>query len=179
MTKRKNTVAWGLLALALALWCAVVYIGLSITGSAHDRREAAINATHARESAGYAQRLSVLAEGTKTEREALDKIVGADIATYADIIERVGERAGLSVRVENAVPENIAAQNDAPAKSVIFIIESQGTFSNLLRTAAYLENIPLPSNVQQLEFERVQSRSAQPWFLTARIRVYTTTPITS
>jgi len=70
-------------------------------------------------------------------------------------------------------------------RAVSFLVEAEGSFAALMRTAELFETLPLPSSVQNLELERALSlnesagKTVALWRLTARISVFTSSEIPS
>lgn len=127
-----------------------------------------------------------LARDTKDFRDQLDGITHSDVIGIADTLESVGRIAGVTLNIGSAAQElekKKSTDSTAALHAVSFVVEAAGTFSSVMHAAALLENLPLVSSVQDMEFENVAALSGSgsakstAWHVTARIRVVTTADI--
>ncbi|KKW19286.1 MAG: hypothetical protein UY63_C0017G0063 [Parcubacteria group bacterium GW2011_GWA2_51_10] len=128
-----------------------------------------------------------LARDTKDLRKQLDDMTRVDVLDAAGLIESVGDAAGVAIKINAASLEPVDGEEseDAELRAVSFLVEAEGSFAALMRTAELFETLPLPSSVQNLELERALSlnesagKTVALWRLTARISVFTSSEIPS
>ena len=178
-------VPWLVLAFALIAWGAVGYFAWSVSGAEAARvsRQTAL----AEEAAKFESdlRMHAIARETREERAALEKIARTDLLSIVEAIEMVGEDADVRVGIlQIAAGDPIsAASPDVPTiRPVNAVVEAQGAFGRLVHAAALLQVLPFPSEVYQMQFERIPPEaggSAGGWRFVARIRVLTTADISS
>jgi hypothetical protein len=180
MARFMQLAAYALLALALLAWGGMYAASSSVRASAAALSSDAASAQAQEDRLAYQKRLAALAEDTKTERAALEAFASRDLVSMVNELEATGKSLGLTVMVSDA--QASGALHDLPGggslRTITFIVESQGTYASLMRLEELFENLPLASTVDTLELQALQNRQA-PWHLTARIRVYTTAPISS
>jgi hypothetical protein len=180
MARFTQLVAYALLALALLAWGGIYVASSSVRASA-TALSSDVASTQAQEDRlAYQKRLAALAEDTQVERASLETLVSRDLVSIVNQLEATGKPLGLAVVVSDA--QASGALQDLPGggslRTITFIVESQGTYASLMRLEGLFENLPLASTVDTLELQALQSQQT-PWHLTARIRVYTTAPISS
>jgi hypothetical protein len=172
----RPTYAWILLALALALWGGVAYAAGAVSKRAEARGAEIIAAARELESAAETQRLKNLVETTQASREEVQRVAGSDIVSIADTIELAGRRAGVTVQVDDAIADTSPIALAGAAKPLVFVVRTEGTFSQVMHATRLFERLPLPSSVQQVEFER--SIADNTWRMAARIQVFTSAVVT-
>lgn len=179
--KSFNYLSWLTLALALLAWAGVVYFGFWLQESAAEKGLMALNAGEKAESAAHLSRVKSLAKDTESQREELEGALETNIVTIADMIERAGADLGVRAKVGTVLP---LGQKDMPGgdslKTVSFIVQAEGNFSSIVRLVKVYEKFPSFSLVEQFEFERTgDPGSASPWLATIRLRMLTTSDISS
>lgn len=130
-------------------------------------------------------RIHALARDTNTERAKLDDLARVDLTEMLESIEQVGRDAGISVEIGQAVytPNSKFGSN---VRSVLFVVEGKGSFSKVIHAVALFESLPVPSFVEEMEFEMIpegvsgsKKSSAGVWNLVMRIRFISTAEISS
>lgn len=166
------------LLLAMLGWTAVWYAGNQILEDAAARASTASSAQTQSDRAAYTRRVASLVSETRSERDVLEKVSGMNIVSIVTLIESVGARTGISVKVNNAQPQGGAVSLPGGSLSkFVFAIEADGSFAQIMRTVQSLEDLPLPSSVEQLEIMKNNSSGSgndRGWHLNARISVFTT-----
>ena len=179
MTNR-TSISWILLSLALVAWGAVGFFGWTIYTDESDRLIQAENEQSASLERASVVRTHALALDTVAQGKTLGDLLNVDVVSVADMIEAAGKAARVTVRLGNAVPENVPTSEILPVKAVGFTVEATGTFSALMHLARLFEELPLPSTVTRLDLERVPAgASTSQWRMNASIRVLTTSDISS
>lgn len=175
--------SWFALALALLAWAGVVYGDFWIQKTAKERGANALNADQMAAQSAYASRLKALVQETKVERGNLENISHADLVSVANAIEAAGKSAGVSAKVSTAIPSGNAIEipGGSSLQGLAFIVQAEGSFAGLMQLVRVLEKFPGFSTVEQFDFERVPSleRSAQPWRTTLRMKILTTSEVSS
>lgn len=183
MRTKIHIIAWTLLALAFCAWGAVWYAGTLIVSEATALSVSAATAEQQLDRLAYAQRLDSLAADTEAERNRLTSFTHADVISIINIIESVGKGGGVSAHVSDALPIGSPQMlpGDVPLQSIQFVVGAQGSFSALMRTVEALEHLPLPSSIDQIEFQRDAGSASKSvtWRLTVRVRVITTAAVSS
>lgn len=162
---------------AILAWTGIWYIGNDILNEASARAALASSAQVQSDRAAYTQRLSALVADTEKERATLEEISGMNIVSIVSLIEGIGKKTGVPVKVNSAQPQgaSVALPNNASLRDFSFITEADGSFAQIMSTVRALENLPVPSSVTQLEITRTNdAQNSGGWHLSARIEVYTT-----
>jgi hypothetical protein len=179
MDRSIQFIAYGLLAIALVTWGGVYIATSRIRESAVALSASASNAQAQADRIAYQKRLSAIASDTQEERAALDALIAPDIVSMVKEIESAGKPLHVTVTVNDA---QASGAQDLPGggslRTVTFLVESQGSYASLMKLETLFENLPLASTVDALELQALQNQ-ATPWHLTAHIRVYTTSAISS
>lgn len=182
MSRNLSFVSWILLIVSVCAWGAVVYAGSHILDSSIERGAAASNADQQADRVAYALRVHALAEDSAKDRASMESLMSTDIVTIAKQIEDTGRSANVNASVSSANPETGAKElpGGAPLRAVSFVVQLQGSYSALLHAAKLFETFPIPSQIQDIELERISQGDAatQSWHMTLRLRVLTTSDIT-
>lgn len=174
--------SWALLALSLIAFVGVGYFAKAVLAEAHVRAAMASDAGQAVARKSYNDRLRSIAVETEAERMRLDTLAGRDIVSIVDTVERAGEVAGIPLTVSSALSggEGEELPGGSRLRPVIFVLDAEGSYTKILRTISLLENLPLPSLLDEVSITRSgQEGSGQQWRASVRLRVYTTTTISS
>ncbi len=127
-------------------------------------------------------RLRALARDTRAERALLDQLAETDVAQIVDTIESVGRDAGVVLEIGQALSAP-SGDTPSPAKTVSLFVSAEGTFSTVMRAARLLASLPIPSLIQEIQFEHVASggggAAKSGWRLGVRILFLTTAEISS
>ncbi len=176
-------IAIGLTVAAMLAWAGVIYAGRYILSEASARASTAVTAEQELDRVAYAQRLKSLAADTQADRDRLHALTHANIVSIVNTIEAASREIGVNAQVNNALPvgQSEILPGGVPLETIVFVVEAQGTFAQLMRAAALFEHLSLPSSVEQLELERSVNAAtgAASWRLMARIRVLTTSNVSS
>jgi|GEM_PF-2265537 len=183
MNKSISYISWLALVVALLSWAAVAYAGIRIQETARTSGTRALNSDQQASLAAQKSRLHALAVDTQMDRESLETLMQSDIVSIANTIESTGRSAGVVARVSAAIPTGNPKEipGGAPLYSVAFIVQAEGTFAGLNNALRLFEKLPYLATVEQFEFERGGSaeKNAPPWRMNVRIRILTTSAITS
>lgn len=175
--------AWSLLPITLFAWCGVVYFGWSILHAESEyiaTLEAIQQSSVAQSSA---VRMHAIIEETAPQRERLDKLLAVDVVSAAALLQSVGKKTGVTVKLSGALPESTASASAKGPKiqAIGFALQADGSFAALMRTAKLLEALPIPSSVERLDLQ-TSTAAGQPsgsWHMSVYVRVLTTTNISS
>ncbi len=172
--------SWVALAAAVALWAGVGYFAWMITSAAeeHAARIAGMEQEELEHAA--ALRLHALARDTEDARTKLEQLSDSDIVEILDIIESLARDTGVPIGIGQA--PSISSTEASPVRVASFIIEAQGTFTQVAQAVALLESLPIPSHLDELQLERLPSaesgKSAKSsWRVVTQIRFFTTADI--
>lgn len=171
------------LLLSIAAWVGVVFLyqTIQIKESERNARHREIAETSRQEN--DATRLKALMSETKAGRAALDQFTAVDILSAVKTIEGVGKPAGVSIRIENAIPGDTTKSGEL--RSITFVISAEGTFSEMIRTIQLFEAVPLPASIEQVDLSQQsgesdgKNASQQVWHVNVRLKLLTSTRITS
>ena len=175
-------------AAAIAAWAAVFMYAAWISAQLDALKSQTADVQSVSERDIVSIKVHALARDTKNLREQLDGLTHSDVIGIADTLDSIGKIAGVTLRIGSAAQEPAekkkGAADSAPAlHAVSFVVDAVGTFSSLMHAAALLENLPLLSSVQSMEFENLSSLNdsgsakSTAWHLTARIRAVTAADI--
>jgi len=116
----------------------------------------------------YAASIRALLRDIEKERAELDGITqGYDPVETIRIIEEAGRTAGVTVTV-NAVTSGTPAPEDPTLTSFVINLDMAGPFERMHRFAALMETLPLPAEIEQARFEKLE----KTWNGGMIIRVY-------
>ena len=153
--------------LAGLAWTVIWYIGNDILDEASSR--AAVAST--------AQVQNDRVADTQQDRAALENVSNLNIVSIVTMIEGVSAKTGITVKVENAQPQGTTAvlPNGGSLNSFAFAVVADGTFAQIMNTVQVLEDLPVPSSVQQLEITHAgDPGKSGAWHMSAHMEVYTT-----
>lgn len=174
--------AWGTFAAACVLWVGAGLFAWTISSAeeAQAQRLASVERESAQQST--ALRARTLARETQEARQKIGEIAHKDIVEILTTIEQVGKDAGIPVEVSGAAATPVS--NPAlPAYTLTFTISAQGTFSQVMRIAALIESLPIPSTVRQARLTQVVDDPEKPqrtvWTIVMEVQVLTTFAISS
>jgi hypothetical protein len=177
MSNRVNILALVLLVLALCGWAGVGYSAHMIKETAVQRTNDSQAALTKANQAAHNRRVEALAASTKDERDRLTQIAGADVVSVIDTIDAAGKTAGITAKVSDAAvagSQQLGKSGDS-LRGVVFNVQGEGTFTQVMHAAALYEKLPLLSVIDSMDIERSQSTDpkAAPWRIIVRIRVLT------
>ena len=173
---------WCLSALTFVALCLLALFAWNILGSASDRADATAQAQQASADQESLLRLHSLAIDTKDERAQLDALTHTDVVSIVNMIEAAGKSAGVNVQVSDALPvatpKAVSDKSTPPLQAVDFVLAAQGKFSALIGAIQLIENLPVPSSINQLDIALTldvqgASTSGGPWHMSVRLRVLT------
>lgn len=121
--------------------------------------------------------IHALAVSTATDRTQLNELFNTDIVSIVNIIETAGSSVGAPTQITDASQAKSA--NGSPVRATVFSTQSTGSFASLMRAAKLLETLPIPSSVEQIDLIRTGEGATPQWHMNARIRVLTTSNISS
>jgi hypothetical protein len=161
------------LLLALGLWSAFAFMVWQL--SAERERYATLQsdmAARAQEEE-LGSRLRTLVRETNEERAVLAELAKTDILTAVATIEATGQAAGANLSIQNVTePQGTAGD----VRTITLVAEASGSLSALVDTLVLLESLPFPAVVENVRLSTGDGAD-EPWRLTTRIRVITTSPL--
>lgn len=182
---KKKYISWIALFLALSAWGFIGTLTWSISNAKIERISEESTHEEAVGELETALRVHSLARDTKDIRGELEALVHRDAISIVEAIEAVGDDARVGIKIGQvlAEPSEIAASPAAPSIRIVGVaVEILGSFSGVMHAAELLYVLPIPSTVDQLQFERLpadESTKGKEWRLVARIQVLTTADISS
>ena len=175
-----TSVAFVVLVLAIAAWVGVWFLFSDVSGRSSERAQSLSSAAVKNSQQANAIETVALASDTLSQRTALDHEVSTDVVGIADGIQSASKAAGVITTIGSA-SANGAPNTASGTTALVFVVQSTGTFAQVWRAAQLFETLPLPSTVQELDFEQLPNSIAKngSWQLTARIEVLTSSRISS
>lgn len=177
MTKTVKLISWIAIAVAILAWSGVILSANMIRSTAIQRSNDTRAALTKANQTALNKRVDTLAQNTKEKREQLTALAGADVVSIIDVIDSAGKSAGLDAKVSDAAVGGTQqlGKNGDTLRAVVFNVQGNGTFAQVMHAAALYEKLPLLSSIDQLDIEKVQSSDpkAPAWHISARIRVQT------
>ena len=180
---------WFILALAFAACGAVGYFAWSISDAEAARVSSEATALEEASKFEVDLRIRALARETREARNALESIARTEVISIVEAVEAVGDDAGVRfeiLQVAAGTPIPAAAPEVPTIRPVNIVVTAQGTFPKLVHAATLLHALPLPSEVYQMQFERIPPEaggsaggSAGGWRFVVRVRVFTIAEISS
>ncbi len=177
MSNRVTVTSWIVIALALAAWGGVFASAYMIRSTAIQRSNDTKDALTKANQAALNNRVQTLAENTKESRDQLAAIAGSDVVGVIDVIDAAGKRAGLNAKVSDAAVGGTQqlGKNGDTLRAVVFNVQGEGSFAQVMHAAALYEKLPLLSSIDQMDIEKIQTTDpkAPAWRIAVRIRVQT------
>lgn len=116
----------------------------------------------------YAASIRALLRDIERERKELDRITqGYDPVESIRIIEEAARTAGVTIKV-NAVTSGTPVPEDPTLTSFVVNLDVAGPFERMYRFASLMETLPLPAEIEQARFEKLE----KTWNGGMIIRVY-------
>ncbi len=184
-TSRISYVSWLSASLAFVAWAGVGFFAWSISEADSARASAEVSVGEKATEVDTTLRLHALARETKDLRATLESLTHIDVVSIVETIEAVGKDTHVALEINQVVADHplpAASPEAPPIRPVTVALEAQGTFEALLHTAALLHSLPVPSTVEQMQFEHLPVGADTKkglWRFSARIRVLTTAAISS
>lgn len=174
---------WLVLSAAVLVWLSVGIFAWTIHAEKQARMSKDFDTEYVSAAEDASLRLRALARDTREERALLDRITGADITRIVDTIEMVGRDAKVALEIGQALSAP-SGDTPRPATAVSFFVSAEGTFPAVMRAAQLLGSLPVPSFIEEMQFERAAAtgtsgRGAATWRLGVRVRLLTTADISS
>ena len=176
--------SWLALLGAIAAFCGVAFFAWIIAGERSRYAERTGSSDEALAQQTAQARLHALVSDSAQDRARLETLVGTDLLSAVNVIESVGKNSGVKLRVSGASPEgNATKTGQLQLYAVGFVVGADGSFSALMQTAKLLESLPLPVSIGDLDISRApigtDASAKATWHMNARIRLLTTTNISS
>ena len=171
-----------LFALAVVACGASAFLAWDFSGRLADRAALESSASTAASQQESAVRTHAIAQDTAGARATLDQLMQTDLLSIAGEIKSAGSAAGAQTTIGSVSSLPLTTKAPANLNEVEFIVQSQGSFAQVLQAARLFETLPLPSGVEELDFEHLPSAGSSAhsvWQLTARIQVLTDAPLSS
>jgi hypothetical protein len=170
---------------AIALWSATGYFVWftmqEITD--HATKIAQVNSMTA-EQADTAH-MHAIAVSTAPDRAKLAATFQSDLISVVNLIESTGASAHTKTVVTGAAAEGDPTPIDPqhPVHATAFTVQSDGTFTSVMRAALYFQTLPLPSSIEQMDIARSaqtsQTDTSGQWHMNLRLRILTTSNLSS
>jgi len=166
------------LLLAIAAWVGVWFLFSDVSARLDARAETLSSANVQSAQEGNAIELQALSTDTAVQRAALDTSVDTDVVGIANQIDAAGQAAGVQTTIGSASPVG-SPDATSGVNELEFVVQANGSFSQVWRAAQLFQTLPLPSGVSELDFEEVPNSQGGSWQLTAHIEVLTSAQISS
>ena len=176
--------SWFALFLALLLWVGVGYFSRAISVEESERALRKADVENASAAQTTALKLHALARETKPMREKLSDITRADAIEILHEIEGVARDSGIPIGIRQALTTS-APDSASSLRSAAFVVETEGTFSEVIHAVALLDTLPAPSLINQLQLEKVSAtaeaarKSGSRWRAVVHMNFLTTAEISS
>ena len=175
-------ISWSLLLLGITAWVGVVLFYGVIEGKKTERTDRLLKIEQSAKLQISAARIKALANETTETRTALDEVTSVDILSAVKTIEGAGKSIGLSVHIVSASPSGAFSKTNT-LHTVSFALESQGSYSSIVRLMKLFESLPLLSMIENVEL-RSESDPSKPdpkalWHLDLRLKLFTSSNVTS
>jgi hypothetical protein len=170
-----------MLLIALSALSGVAYLAHDVLAEAHARAQTAADSEQAATRTALNERLRALAQDTEETRAQLEALAGRDVVSIIDTIESVGGASATRLTVSSALSggEGVSVPGGTEMRPIIFVLEIEGSYASTVHAVSLLENLSLPSFIDQVSLRRAAEGGAQRWHATVHVRVYTTAPISS
>lgn len=181
MNRPSAKVTFLALGVAASAWIGAFFFVQSIHGRQMEAAKAINSLRQEHTSAESRNQMTAVFNATEVSRERIKNTLSIDVLTLADHVVAAGKDASVPLRVSNAAPEVIPAQNkgaSASISAVNFTIEANGSFTQLFNALALLEALPIPARIEEASLTQLKSET-EPWNLKVRLRILTTLPINS
>lgn len=179
--KDNTYLSWAVIGGALCAWAAVGFFAWTIENAAKARAEGETIIQQEEIERVSASRLRVVARETEEGRAELDSLANLDVISIIEAIEAVGNAARVSIEIGQALADS-AQTAERATRSVNVVVEAQGSFANLVHAASLLYSLPIPSEVTEIQIERLPSDvggKSAGWRFVAYVRVLTTVEIST
>ncbi len=169
--------SWLALVGSIALFATLIYLAGVIQDQAHVRAALAADREQEIDRSTYAQRVRAVIAETEDERAALDAFGRLDVVTVVEMLEAVGQSAGVKVTVAGADTEGGTALTSGEVlQPTVFSVNASGSYAALMHAAELYERLPLAVQIEQLVIQRDSAESGRVWNLAMRIRILAITP---
>lgn len=176
--------SWVALVLAVIAWGGAGYFIWSVLGlqQAHDQYVG--NAQAATIEQTQSAQVRSIARETINERAALERVASIELLAAVNMIESIGDTAGVKVQVRDAQTEKtiVGKAGTPPINVVNLSVQTQGSYATVMRVFEMMETLPIPVVVQRASFIRSQaadSGKAVLWNLDVGLKLFTTATISS
>jgi hypothetical protein len=177
--QRTSYKAYGILIAAIIVWLSVGFFAYTIhTEQAHYIAQVQDEINRSDQMSADAL-LHVVASSSIKRSQQLDALIAPDVQTIINTIRSVGTTSGATIKISAAMPGN-APTNQKDIHAVAFVIESTGSFAELMRTLALFEALPLPSSIDTVDLSYIPqdgtttSHGARLWHMNIKMQVLTT-----
>ncbi len=177
MSNRVVLTSWIVIALALSAWGGVFFASQLIRSTAIERSNDTKDALTKANQVALNRSVQTLADNTKAKRDELSAIAGSDVVPIIEVIDAAGKTAGLKAQVSDAAVGSTQqlGKNGDTLRAVVFNVQGEGSFAQVMHAATLYEKLPLLSSIDQMDIEKVQGNDpkAPAWRIAVRIRVQT------
>lgn len=178
--KNSSSLSIILVACAVASWALVWLFSGHIARTEETRAEQVADAQRFSGQQASLLRAQALVQETAQQRSQIDTMLSTDVVSLADMLTEAGRGVGVKVKLSGALPETApAAAPSASLTAVGFVVQADGTFSNLMRAAERFQALSLGSSLTRLDIQKNPDGGPGAWHMNAYIIVYTTTAISS
>ncbi len=157
--------------LALASWALVILFAWTISDLSAARVNAVLDEEKDSTKQAAALRLHTLVRETEHDRATLAALASSDVVHILDTIDSIGKDANVDLKIGQAQG---SPATDQGLRSVAFALNAEGSFDAVIKAAALIAALPIPSYVDQFQFERLPNADRTLWRLGAHVRFLTT-----
>lgn len=169
------------IAIAVVAWCGVGYLLYKISADENTEAALASSLTSTASQRSYATALHATVVSTETDRSTLTTAIPADIPSIVNAITSTGAAAGTNVDIGTASPAGLPSTAPPDLHAVEFVVQAQGSFSQVLQAAELFYQFPMPSKVAEIDLENIPGPGTKGnvWQVTVRLQVLTTAAVSS
>ena len=177
---------------ALAAWVGVVSFALQVQNMAGDAASVQSAAQKADDERIALLQTHTLAHEVAPARAQLETLLQTDPLSLVALIGQAGRDAHVALEVSDASPESAYVPTTArghgapigppPPATIGFTVNADGTFTSLVQAALFLELLPVPSAITELDVSSEPTGagvSRGKWHLNAHLRILTASQISS
>ncbi len=152
---RTKLLSYLVFAAATVAWMGVGYFAHIVLGErdAYTSRVGTIDQAAQMQAASL--RMHALVQDSVDERAKIEKLANVPLLSAVNAIESVGKITGGKLQISDASPaRDVRRDKGLVLHAVTFLVQSEGSFSTLVKTLELLESLPLPIAIDGLDIAR-------------------------